>query len=121
MAARNIVNPKVINQLSTKNTVSQTSIDLDEETKRWAVVGIAMANVLSPALQKYIDQKLYVLYNELVKNYKVNTDQNTLKDPGKEGYWFQYRNYTKHNIKSHHDLATLFLDKKMVKFKKNHR
>ena len=58
MAARNIVIPKVMNQQSTSNTVPQTSIDLDDETKRWAVVGIAMTNVLVPALKNYIDKKL---------------------------------------------------------------
>ena len=116
MAARNIVIPKVMNQQSSSNTVPQTSIDLDDETKRWAVVGIAMTNVLVPALKNYIDKKLSVFYNLLVKTYQINKKESKLFEPVKVA-GFNYRNQNDYIITSHHDLAKFYLPQFMTKFK----
>ena len=52
----NIVQPKDHSQTASLGTVSARAIDtLDDHTKRHVAVGIALNNVLVPALKKYVD------------------------------------------------------------------
>ncbi|CAG2192661.1 unnamed protein product [Mytilus edulis] len=47
--------------------------DLDDNEKRWLVVGICMNTVLIPALRKYVVPILTVLYNELTRYQNIDT------------------------------------------------
>ena len=62
----NLVIPKDLTQTSTSGAVPQANIELTENDKQHAVVGIALSTVLIPALRKYVDTKLLNFYKTLV-------------------------------------------------------
>ena len=117
----NVVLPKNLSTQSTATTISCNTINIPDETKNHVIVGIAMMNVLVPELKKYIDLKMKTFYDQLVKKYKINSADNSLY-PEEAGYKFEYRkpidDPKNFNIKSHHDLAKLFLKDFMTKFDK---
>ncbi|CAG2202998.1 unnamed protein product [Mytilus edulis] len=53
--------------------VTETQADLDDYKKRWLVVGICLHSVIAPALRNYIVPILTVLYDELNRYNKIET------------------------------------------------
>ncbi|VDI02483.1 Hypothetical predicted protein [Mytilus galloprovincialis] len=109
--------------------------DLDDDQKRWLVVGICLHSVISPALRKYVDSILTLCYNELIHNYKIDTQiyPNHLETDPQTGVYLNYEavnnnkakygkqnaKYGKQNakydytIKNAVDLSKLFLETHM--------
>ncbi|CAG2253724.1 unnamed protein product [Mytilus edulis] len=46
--------------------------DLDDNQKRWLVVGICLHSVLSPALRTYVGPIITALHNELIRFHKID-------------------------------------------------
>ncbi|XP_076105658.1 uncharacterized protein LOC143073786 [Mytilus galloprovincialis] len=53
--------------------VTATPADLDDNKKRWLVVGICLHSIIAPALRNYIAPILSDLYNELNSYHKIDT------------------------------------------------
>ncbi|CAC5425504.1 unnamed protein product [Mytilus coruscus] len=105
--------------------------DLDDNQKRWLVVGICLHSVISPALRRYVVSILTVLYNELT--LKLNIDTQTYPAHSKQYqptnaylnyeavnnnkamYIYQKAKYD-YTIKSVVDLSKLFLQTHMTHF-----
>ncbi|CAC5421083.1 unnamed protein product [Mytilus coruscus] len=49
--------------------------DLDDNQKRWLTVGICLHSVISPVMRKYVVRILTVLYNELTRYQKIDTQK----------------------------------------------
>lgn len=52
---------------------TETPADLDDNKKRWLVVGICLHSVIAPALRECIAPILTVLYSELKGYFKIDT------------------------------------------------
>ncbi|XP_071142658.1 uncharacterized protein [Mytilus edulis] len=107
------------------------SSDLDDDQKRWLVVGICLHSVISPALRKYVDSILTICYNELIHNYKIDTQiypGHLQRDP-QTGIFLNYeavnnnkasycKNVAKYDytIKNAVDLSKLFLQTHMAHY-----
>jgi hypothetical protein len=57
------------------------SPDLDDDTKRWLVVGICLHSVISPALRQYVEPVVTQVYKAVQQTHKIQTqtDQNYLE------------------------------------------
>ncbi|CAG2247538.1 unnamed protein product [Mytilus edulis] len=103
--------------------------DLDEEIKRWLIVGICLHSIISPLLRKYVDPFISNLYNSLVSSDSIDTQgyQRYLrKYPAANIYYLNYKsinnnsklakNYWNYDykVKSHVDLSKLFLKPSMA-------
>ncbi|XP_020898354.1 uncharacterized protein LOC110237116 isoform X2 [Exaiptasia diaphana] len=102
------------------------SLSLDENSKRWVVVGIAIMKVLLPALRNFVLPKITKHYNDLKTNHNIDTQvfgthlkmDGTYKfnydsinsNQGKKPPLFDYR------VTSEVDLAKLCLKPFMAKF-----
>ncbi|CAC5396533.1 unnamed protein product [Mytilus coruscus] len=108
-----------------------TSTDLDDNQKRWLVVGICLHSVISPALRKYVDSILTVLLNELTHKNKIDTQiyQTHLRTYPPNGAFLNYDavnnnkpNFGKNNskydytIKNAVDLSKIFLQTHMAHY-----
>ncbi|XP_076084764.1 uncharacterized protein LOC143055505 [Mytilus galloprovincialis] len=107
------------------------SSDLNDDQKRWLVVGICLHSVISPALRKYVDSILTICYNELIHNYKIDTQiypGHLQRDP-LTGIFLNYeavnnnkasygKNVAKYDytIKNAVDLSKLFLQTHMAHY-----
>ncbi|CAC5421080.1 unnamed protein product [Mytilus coruscus] len=105
--------------------------DLDDNQKRWLVVGICLHSIISPALRTYVVPILTVLYNELIRYQKIDTQTylTHLKqyqptnaylnyeavNNNKAMYGYQKANYD-YTIKSVVDLSKLFLQPHMTHY-----
>ncbi|OPL21040.1 hypothetical protein AM593_09463, partial [Mytilus galloprovincialis] len=100
------------------------SLDLEDDQKRWLIVGICLHSVLSPALRKYVDSILSVFHNDLVLYHKIDMQiyPTHLKRDPHTGIFLNYKavnnnkvNYGKniakydYTIKGAVDLSKLFL------------
>ncbi|VDI39467.1 Hypothetical predicted protein [Mytilus galloprovincialis] len=106
--------------------------DLDDDQKRWLVVGICINSVISPALRKHVDSILTVFHNELIRYYKIDTQiypGHLQKDP-QTGVYLNYEvvnnnkdNYGKnkaqfdYTVKDAIDLSKLFLQTHMAHYR----
>ena len=114
---KNIVPPLDLSQTSSSTTIgSQTLAGVTDNVKRHVAVGIAFNNVLVPELRTVIARRLEKHYNSLVTKNQINTENNDLWKP--EQYGFSYRDpKDDFVVSSHHELAKLFMEAHMVKFK----
>ncbi|XP_052080612.1 uncharacterized protein LOC127718586 [Mytilus californianus] len=107
--------------------------DLNNEKKRWLIIGICLHTIISPLLRKYVDPIIINLYKSLVFSDSIDTqDYHTYlkKYPGTNKYFLNYESindnrkvpkkkinnawkgdYQRYNYKvtSHVDLSKLFL------------
>ncbi|XP_076087763.1 uncharacterized protein LOC143058186 [Mytilus galloprovincialis] len=105
--------------------------DLDEEKKRWLIVGICLHSILSPLLRKYVDPIISNLYNSLVSSDSIDTQGYTTylkKYPSTNRYFLNYesvnnnrrfnKNYRSYDfrVRSHVDLSKLFLQPNMAQY-----
>ncbi|XP_052080610.1 uncharacterized protein LOC127718585 [Mytilus californianus] len=105
--------------------------DLDEEKKRWLIVGICLHSIISPLLRRYIDPIVSNLYNSLKSSDSIDKQGNNKylkKYPATNTYYLNYesinnnrnekRNYWKYdyNVTSHVDLSKLFLLPNMANY-----
>ncbi|XP_071150627.1 serine/threonine-protein phosphatase 6 regulatory ankyrin repeat subunit C-like [Mytilus edulis] len=105
--------------------------DLDEEKKRWLIIGICLHSIISPLLRKYVDPILSNLYSSLVSSNFIDTQScnGYLKQyPVTNRYYLNYesvnnnrrlnKNYRSYDYKvtSHVDLSKLFLQPNMAQY-----
>ena len=99
--------------------------DLDDDEKRWLIVGICLHTVLNPALRKYIEPEINNVYSKLVSGRNIHTQTYTAymkKYPPGRGYTLNYEainnNKSTHrwqislydyNVKSAVEFSKLFL------------
>ncbi|VDI82861.1 Hypothetical predicted protein [Mytilus galloprovincialis] len=120
---------------SKKSRVIVNPADLEDNQKRWLVVGICLHSIISPALRKHVASTLKQLYETLCVQDKIDTQtyQTRLKrypSTGKEGIYLNYEavnknkdnnGYNKQNydyeIKNAVDLSKLFLKTDMANYK----
>ncbi|XP_060567345.1 uncharacterized protein LOC132726094 [Ruditapes philippinarum] len=60
----------IANEVSTNQVVKP---DIEDDQKRWLIVGICLHSVISPALRKYIPPVVSQLYNKLKQTDKIDT------------------------------------------------
>ncbi|CAC5354915.1 unnamed protein product [Mytilus coruscus] len=105
--------------------------DLDEEKKRWLIVGICLHSIISPLLRKYVDPIISNLYNLLVSRDSIDTqgcNKYLEKYPVTNRYYLnyesinnnrklnkKYKNYD-YKVTSHVDLSKLFLQPNMAQY-----
>ena len=63
----------------TEATFHQATLDLTDGEKFHTVVGIALNSVLIPGLKSYVDKKVEKHYNDLVKKYRIYSEQINIK------------------------------------------
>lgn len=101
--------------------------DLDEEKKRWLVVGICLHSVISPLLRKHVDPEVYTLYKSLVTSHSIDTQMYpTYVGKYPTTFCLNYgsinknRNVPKNNknykVTSHVDFSKLFLQPHMAQY-----
>ncbi|XP_071150632.1 uncharacterized protein [Mytilus edulis] len=114
--------------------------DLDEEKKRWLIVGICLHSIISPLLRKYADPILRNLYNSLVSSDTIDTqgyNRYLRKYPASNRYFLNYDSINNNNsvpkkkiynkwindyqnfdykVASHVDLSKLFLQPNMAHY-----
>ena len=98
-------------------------LDLTDGEKFHTVVGIALNSVLIPGLKSYVDEKVAEYYKELVSKYKIDSPNSTLDVAtiiGQNLGLNIHEKKCKHlrEIKTHHQLAKHYMQKKMVQFDK---
>ena len=95
--------------------------EITDNGKRHIVTGIALHNVLIPELKKYVELKLEEHYQNLVKEFHVNDRHKFIKPPDERfsiSSLERELNDASYSIKSHHELAKLYLERHMRKFSK---
>ncbi|CAC5404691.1 unnamed protein product [Mytilus coruscus] len=121
----------VIAQHSQQKRETAKLSDLDDNQKRWSIVGICLHRIISPALRKFVLPILTALYNELTLNHKIDTQtyQTHLQkypprnvylnyeavNNNKATFGYQKANYD-YTIKSVVDLSKLFLQTHMAQY-----
>ncbi|XP_076088220.1 uncharacterized protein LOC143058633 [Mytilus galloprovincialis] len=105
--------------------------DLDEEKKRWLIVGICLHSIISPLLRKYVNPIISNLYNSLVSSDSIDTQgyhRYLKKYPATNRYFLNYesinnnrtmnKNYRSYDyrVTSHVDLSKLFLPPNMAHY-----
>ena len=112
--------------------MSLKSWQINDNDKRWIVIGNVIHTELTPALRKYIDTKIQTFYQTLNTKYNLSVQtygKHHRKDPNGSSKFF-YENINgndvqgkksstyDYKIKDHNDLAKLYLQPRMVKFDK---
>ena len=112
--------------------MSLKSWQINDNDKRWIVIGNVLHTELTPALRKYIDTNIQDFYQTLNKKYHLSVQTygtHHKKDPNGSSKFF-YENINGNNmqgkkpstydyeIKDHNHLAKLYLEPRMVKFDK---
>ncbi|XP_063412635.1 uncharacterized protein LOC134695341 [Mytilus trossulus] len=114
--------------------------DLDEEKKRWLIVGICLHSIISPLLRKFVDPIVSNLYNSLVSSDSIDTQVHPSylkKYPARNRYFLNYESINKnrrvpkkninnkwlndyqkydYKVMSHVELSKLFLQPNMVHY-----
>ncbi|CAC5390663.1 unnamed protein product [Mytilus coruscus] len=62
----------IVVEIATKTKPQAVKPDLEDNQKRWLVVGICLHNVVSPALRKYVASSMTKLFNTLKQSYKID-------------------------------------------------
>ncbi|CAC5369185.1 unnamed protein product [Mytilus coruscus] len=60
-------------QIQSTTSSSTGTLDLDDDVKRWVVIGLCLHNVLTPALRIYVSPIVTQMYNSLVSTDHINT------------------------------------------------
>ena len=84
---------------------------LTKEARDWTAVGIGLNVVLVPLLREYVDKKLGNLYAELDDHFKIRHESGNGLSNGQayQKFGFNYNNRRTHEIRSHHELAKMYL------------
>ncbi|XP_063412664.1 uncharacterized protein LOC134695365 [Mytilus trossulus] len=120
--------------------VDISSGDLDEEKKRWLIVGICLHSIISPLLRKYVDPILSNLFSSLVASDFIDTqgyNRYLKKYPATNRYFLNYESINNnrsvpkkkinnkwindyqaydYKVTSHVDLSKLFLQPSMAHY-----
>ena len=103
-----IVHPKDLTERRISSSLKSSQIDLTDNERRHAVVGIALNNYLVPQIKQFVDHQMKQYYEKLKKEFKIHTSESKLTDKvtGRLGLNIhdQKCNSLK-NIKSHNELA----------------
>ncbi|VDI17085.1 Hypothetical predicted protein [Mytilus galloprovincialis] len=87
--------------------------DLDDNKKRWLVVGICLHDILSPSLRKYVDPVVNNLYQTLMLSDQIDLQTQT-KYLRTYGVASNYLNYEAiNNNKTTHGYRTVLYDYKV--------
>ncbi|XP_052086011.1 uncharacterized protein LOC127723428 [Mytilus californianus] len=87
--------------------------DLDDNRKRWLVVGICLHSILSPALRKYVDPVVTSLYSSLKITYQIDLQTQTthLRTYGAANIYLNYEAIN--NNKATHGYRSVLWDYKV--------
>ena len=115
---KHIVEPKDLSSDPSQGIVTSSKIQLSDEEKRHAIVGIALNSVLIPQLKAYVEKQMRIYYIQLAEKYKINTTNSTLKRQEinnlRLGLNIHERNTdTIRNVLDHNALAKLYLQEFM--------
>ena len=80
MAQKRFQPPMDLTERGITNSIKSSQIDLTDDIRRHAVVGIALNNCLVPQLKEYVDQQMKSYYKGLVKKYKIDSSESSLDD-----------------------------------------
>ena len=106
--------------------------DLEDDQKRWLIVGLCLHSVLSPVLRKYIEPMIDNIYNNVVSRERIHTQsymQYMKKYPRGRGYTLNYETINNnkithrsqissydYSVKSAVDFSKLFLPTNMAHY-----
>ena len=106
--------------------------DLEDDQKRWLIVGLCLHTILNPVLRKYIEPEINKIYRNLVSHESIHSQsyvQYMKKYPRGRGYTLNYEtingNKTTHhaqislydyNVRSVLDFSKLFLPTHMAHY-----
>ena len=115
---KHIVEPKDLSSDPSQGIVTSSKIQLSDEEKRHAIVGIALNSVLIPQLKAYVEKQMRIYYIQLAEKYKINTTNSTLNRKEIKnlelGLNIHERNKdTIRNVLDHNALAKLYLQEFM--------
>ena len=115
---KHIVEPKDLSSDPSQGIVTSSKIQLSDEEKRHAIVGIALNSVLIPQLKAYVEKQMRIYYIQLAEKYKINTTNSTLNRKEIKnlelGLNIHERNTdTIRNVLDHNALAKLYLQEFM--------
>ncbi|XP_076362998.1 uncharacterized protein LOC143253279 isoform X2 [Tachypleus tridentatus] len=114
---------------SRSNSFQTVQADIDDNKKRWLVVGICLHSIVSPSLRKYVAPMMKKLYVELKMSKKIHKQSysNYLKKyPVTNSFYLNYetinnnhqqgQNYCSYDyqVKNFIDLSKLFLQARMA-------
>ncbi|VDH90631.1 Hypothetical predicted protein [Mytilus galloprovincialis] len=121
-----------INAIATKySREAAISAALNDNQKRWLVIGICLHTILSPALRKWVESILTIFQNDLINNYNIDTQMysNQLRSDPQNGVFLNYetvnnnktkygKNYPKYDytIKNAVELSKLYLQTNMAHY-----
>ena len=74
----NQVTPKDLSCDNISSSIPSTKIELTDNERRHAVVGIALNSCLIPHLKSYVDKQISLYYQDLVAKYKINSNESSL-------------------------------------------
>ncbi|VDH90596.1 Hypothetical predicted protein [Mytilus galloprovincialis] len=118
-------------QIQASTSSSTGTLDLDDDVKRWVVIGLCLHSVLTPALRKYVSPIITQMYNVLVASDHINTQTSHhflryyLPTKTKLNYEAINNNKTLYggqtgkydrSVKNHIDLSKLFLQTHMAQY-----
>ena len=100
------------------SSIPSTKIELTDNERRHAVVGIALNSCLIPHLKGYVDKQISRYYQDLVAKYKINSNESTLS---RKIIWreklglniYDRKSTFLSNIQNHDELAKHYLQEFM--------
>ena len=106
-----------------------SSFNLDDNQKRWMVIGICLNRILLPPLRDFVAKEMTKHYKALQTAHKIDTQDNNHYLPRDGGFEFNYGSINSnwdlwkrkkvsynYNVGSADELAKLYLEPKMAKF-----
>ena len=75
-----IVHPKDLTERRISSSLKSSQIDLNDNERRHAVVGIALNNYLVPQIKQFVDHQMKQYYEKLKKEFKIHTSESKLTD-----------------------------------------
>ena len=107
--------------------LSGSSFNLDDNQKRWMVIGICLNKILLPPLRDFVAKEISKHYIALKNAHKIDTQvkkKNALSKDGLfmfnygsiNGNWKRKKAFYTYKVSSAEELARLYLEPKMAKF-----
>ncbi|XP_015768883.1 PREDICTED: uncharacterized protein LOC107347465 isoform X2 [Acropora digitifera] len=119
--------PTVLPAPSTASGIAtESSFNLDDNHKRWMVIGICLNKILLPPLRDFVAKEIPKHYIALKNAHKIDTQVCTNSLPKDGVFMFNYGSINSnwkrkkasynYNVSSAEELARLYLEPKMAKF-----
>ena len=114
----NQVTPKDLSCDNISSSIPSTKIELTDNERRHAVVGIGLNSCLIRHLKGYVDEQISLYYQDLVAKYKINSNESTLS---RKIIWreklglniYDRKSTFLSNIQNHDELAKHYLQEFM--------